>query len=173
MRPGSDDDGPVTDTTTPRPQTAAYPTLADIEAARKTIAGVARVTPMETSQFLAELLGSPVHLKCENLQRTGAYKVRGAYNRLSTLSPEQRAAGVVAASAGNHAQGVALAARELGIPATIFTRSASPCRSCRRPGTTAPRSSSADTPSRRRSSPRRTSPPGPAPCSSRRSTTPP
>lgn len=121
MRPGSDDDGPVTDTTTPRPQTAAYPTLADIEAARKTIAGVARVTPMETSQFLAELLGSPVHLKCENLQRTGAYKVRGAYNRLSTLSPEQRAAGVVAASAGNHAQGVALAARELGIPATIFT----------------------------------------------------
>jgi threonine dehydratase len=62
-----------------------------------------------------------VHLKCENLQRTGAYKVRGAYNRLSTLTPEQRAAGVVAASAGNHAQGVALAARELGIPATIFT----------------------------------------------------
>ncbi len=76
---------------------------------------------METSQFLAEVLGSPVHLKCENLQRTGAYKVRGAYNRLAALTPEQRAAGVVAASAGNHAQGVALAARELGIPATIFT----------------------------------------------------
>jgi threonine dehydratase len=106
----------VTDTTTP-----LIPTLDDIEKARETIAGVARVTPMETSQFLAELLGSPVHLKCENLQRTGAYKVRGAYNRLSTLTPEQRAAGVVAASAGNHAQGVALAARELGIPATIFT----------------------------------------------------
>jgi threonine dehydratase len=106
----------VTDTT---PQ--LIPTLDDIEKARETIAGVARVTPMETSQFLAELLGSPVHLKCENLQRTGAYKVRGAYNRLSTLTPEQRAAGVVAASAGNHAQGVALAARELGIPATIFT----------------------------------------------------
>ncbi len=86
-----------------------------------TIAGVARVTPMETSQFLAQVLGSPVHLKCENLQRTGAYKVRGAYNRLAALTPEQRAAGVVAASAGNHAQGVALAARELGIPATIFT----------------------------------------------------
>ncbi|MGN8050992.1 threonine ammonia-lyase [Curtobacterium sp. 22159] len=97
------------------------PTLDDIEKARTTIAGVARVTPMETSQFLAEVLGSPVHLKCENLQRTGAYKVRGAYNRLSTLTPEQRVAGVVAASAGNHAQGVALAARELGIPATIFT----------------------------------------------------
>ena len=106
----------MTDTT---PQ--LIPTLDDIEKARETIAGVARVTPMETSQFLAELLGSPVHLKCENLQRTGAYKVRGAYNRLSTLTPEQRAAGVVAASAGNHAQGVALAARELGIPATIFT----------------------------------------------------
>ncbi|MDP4335094.1 threonine ammonia-lyase [Curtobacterium sp. A7_M15] len=106
----------MTDTTTP-----LIPTLDDIEQARVTIAGVARVTPMETSQFLAEVLGSPVHLKCENLQRTGAYKVRGAYNRLSTLTPEQRAAGVVAASAGNHAQGVALAARELGIPATIFT----------------------------------------------------
>jgi len=106
----------VTDTTPP-----LIPTLDDIEKARETIAGVARVTPMETSQFLAELLGSPVHLKCENLQRTGAYKVRGAYNRLSTLTPDQRAAGVVAASAGNHAQGVALAARELGIPATIFT----------------------------------------------------
>jgi threonine dehydratase len=106
----------VTDTTA-----ATIPTLDDIEKARETIAGVARVTPMETSQFLAEVLGSPVHLKCENLQRTGAYKLRGAYNRLSTLTEEQRAAGVVAASAGNHAQGVALAARELGIPATIFT----------------------------------------------------
>ncbi|OEI69349.1 threonine ammonia-lyase [Curtobacterium sp. ER1/6] len=113
--------GGVTDTSVPQQQTVAFPTFADIEAARETIAGVARVTPMETSQFLGELLGSPVHLKCENLQRTGAYKVRGAYNRLAALSPEQRAAGVVAASAGNHAQGVALAARELGIPATIFT----------------------------------------------------
>lgn len=106
----------MTDTAAP-----LIPTLDDIEKARGTIAGVARVTPMETSHFLAELLGSPVHLKCENLQRTGAYKVRGAYNRLAALSPEQRGKGVVAASAGNHAQGVALAARELGIPATIFT----------------------------------------------------
>ncbi|MCJ1713273.1 threonine ammonia-lyase [Microbacterium sp. M1A1_1b] len=106
----------MTDTTA-----LTIPTLDDIERARQTIAGVARVTPMETSQFLAELLGSPVHLKCENLQRTGAYKLRGAYNRLAALTPEQRAMGVVAASAGNHAQGVALAARELGIPATIFT----------------------------------------------------
>ncbi|MFK4483946.1 threonine dehydratase [Curtobacterium sp. PhB142] len=111
----------MTDTSASQHTLAAIPTLADIETARETISGVARVTPMETSQFLAELLGSPVHLKCENLQRTGAYKVRGAYNRLSTLSEEQRAKGVVAASAGNHAQGVALAARELGIPATIFT----------------------------------------------------
>ena len=112
----TDDDGTVTDTTA-----SPIPTLADIEAARETIAGVARVTPMETSKFLEGLLGSPVHLKCENLQRTGAYKVRGAYNRLSTLSAAEREAGVVAASAGNHAQGVAFAARELGIPATIFT----------------------------------------------------
>jgi threonine dehydratase len=112
----TDEDGTVTDTTA-----SPIPTLADIEAARETIAGVARVTPMETSKFLEGLLGSPVHLKCENLQRTGAYKVRGAYNRLSTLSAAERQAGVVAASAGNHAQGVAFAARELGIPATIFT----------------------------------------------------
>lgn len=81
---------------------------------------VAAVTPMESSRFLAEILGAPVYLKCENLQRTGSYKVRGAYNRMAKLTPEERVRGVVAASAGNHAQGVALAARELGIAATIF-----------------------------------------------------
>lgn len=96
------------------------PTFADVEAARSVVDRVVRTTPMETSQFLADILGSPVHLKCENLQRTGAYKLRGAYNRLSALSADERRSGVVAASAGNHAQGVALAARELGIPATIF-----------------------------------------------------
>ena len=96
------------------------PDLADFEAARTTVAQVAKVTPMESSIFLSEVLGSPVFLKCENLQRTGSYKIRGAYNRLSKLSEEERARGVVAASAGNHAQGVALAARELGIKATIF-----------------------------------------------------
>jgi threonine dehydratase len=96
------------------------PTLADIEAARDAVSCVAAVTPMESSRFLAEILGVPVYLKCENLQRTGSYKVRGAYNRMSKLTPEERARGVVAASAGNHAQGVALAARELGIAATIF-----------------------------------------------------
>jgi threonine dehydratase len=96
------------------------PTLADIEAARDVVSRIAAVTPMESSRFLAEILGCPVYLKCENLQRTGSYKVRGAYNRMAKLTPEERARGVVAASAGNHAQGVALAARELGIAATIF-----------------------------------------------------
>jgi len=100
--------------------TLAGPTLADFEAARVRVAGVADVTPMETARFMTEILGSRVLLKCENLQRTGSYKIRGAYNRLSKLSDEEKARGVVAASAGNHAQGVAFAARELGIAATIF-----------------------------------------------------
>jgi threonine dehydratase len=96
------------------------PTLADFEGARSIISGVAEVTPMESARFMSEILGSPVYLKCENLQRTGSYKIRGAYNRLARLSAEEKARGVVAASAGNHAQGVAFAARELGIKATIF-----------------------------------------------------
>jgi threonine dehydratase len=96
------------------------PTLVDFEAARVVVATVAKVTPMESSRYLSELLGSAVHLKCENLQRTGSYKLRGAYNRLSQLTDEEKSHGVVAASAGNHAQGVAFAARELGIKATIF-----------------------------------------------------
>ncbi|PRY64992.1 L-threonine ammonia-lyase [Glaciihabitans tibetensis] len=98
----------------------AGPTLEDFEAARATVGAVADITPLESSRFLAEVLGSPVYLKCENLQRTGSYKIRGAYNRLAGLSEEDRARGVVAASAGNHAQGVAFAARELGIKSTIF-----------------------------------------------------
>ncbi|WP_246837324.1 threonine ammonia-lyase [Salinibacterium sp. UTAS2018] len=96
------------------------PTLADYEAARVRVAEVADVTPMQTSRFLAEILGSSVFLKCENLQRTGSFKLRGAYNRLAGLTAEEKARGVVAASAGNHAQGVAFAARELGIKSTIF-----------------------------------------------------
>jgi threonine dehydratase len=100
--------------------TLAGPTLAEFEAARETVSAVADITPLESSRFLAEVLGSPVFLKCENLQRTGSYKIRGAYNRLAGLSAEDRARGVVAASAGNHAQGVAFAARELGIKSTIF-----------------------------------------------------
>jgi threonine dehydratase len=104
--------------TQPRP--VPGPTLAEFEEARERVARVAQLTPMESSRFLSDLVGGPVHLKCESLQRTGSYKIRGAYNRLSQLSPEERARGVVAASAGNHAQGVAFAARELGIKATIF-----------------------------------------------------
>ncbi|HEV7948722.1 MAG TPA: threonine ammonia-lyase [Glaciihabitans sp.] len=100
--------------------TLAGPTLAQFEEARSVVSVVADVTPLESSRYLAEVLGAPVFLKCENLQRTGSYKIRGAYNRLSRLTDEEKARGVVAASAGNHAQGVAFAARELGITATIF-----------------------------------------------------
>lgn len=96
------------------------PSLAEFEHAREVVGRVARVTPMETSRFLGDRLGVPVYLKCENLQRTGSYKLRGAYHRIAALSEAERARGVVAASAGNHAQGVAFAARELGIHATIF-----------------------------------------------------
>ncbi|HEY1531958.1 MAG TPA: threonine/serine dehydratase, partial [Galbitalea sp.] len=96
------------------------PTLAQFEATRAVVAPVIDVTPMESSRSLSEVLGSDVWLKCENLQRTGSYKIRGAYNRLVNLSDEEKARGVVAASAGNHAQGVAFAARELGIRSTIF-----------------------------------------------------
>jgi len=98
----------------------AGPTLAEFTAARGVVSAVAQETPIEESRFLSRVLGLDVVLKCENLQRTGAYKVRGAYNRMSKLSDEERARGVVAASAGNHAQGVALAAHELGIHSTIF-----------------------------------------------------
>jgi len=98
----------------------AAPTLAEFEEAAASLAGVVEHTPLEPSQHLSDLLGVPVHLKLENLQRTGSFKIRGATYRLSRLSAEERARGVVAASAGNHAQGVALAAQSLGIPATIF-----------------------------------------------------
>ena len=101
-------------------------TLADIEEARKVLAGVAINTPMEESRWLSALAGGPVSLKCENLQRTGSFKARGAYVRISRLSPEERAHGVVAASAGNHAQGVALAAQLLGIKATVFMPEGAP-----------------------------------------------
>ncbi|MGX5682553.1 threonine ammonia-lyase [Schumannella luteola] len=96
------------------------PALAEFQEARERISAVVTQTPLESSHYLSNVLGSAVYLKCENLQRTGSYKIRGAYNRLSRLSDEDKARGVVAASAGNHAQGVALAARELGIRATIF-----------------------------------------------------
>jgi threonine dehydratase len=103
------------------PVTIPGPSLDDFRAAREVVSQVAQVTPMEVSRFLEEILGVPSFMKCENLQRTGSYKIRGAYNRMSKLSEDERAKGVVAASAGNHAQGVAFAAKELGIKATIFT----------------------------------------------------
>ena len=96
------------------------PTIEDFADAAATLDGVITRTPTDRSQFLSDLLGVPVHLKLENLQRTGSFKIRGATYRLSRLSEKERERGVVAASAGNHAQGVALAAQTLGIPATIF-----------------------------------------------------
>ena len=101
-------------------------TLADIEAARPLVDSVAVRTPMVESRWLSALAGVPVHLKCENLQRTGSFKVRGSAVRIARLSDEERALGVVAASAGNHAQGVALAAQQHGIAATIFMPDGAP-----------------------------------------------
>ena len=100
--------------------TRTAPTLADIEQARQRVRGHARVTPIYGSETFSRICGRQVHLKAENLQRTGSFKVRGAVNKLSTLTDEERTHGVVAASAGNHGQAVAWAARELGAPATIF-----------------------------------------------------
>ncbi|GGP51166.1 MULTISPECIES: threonine ammonia-lyase [Streptomyces] len=94
--------------------------LDDVRGAQKMLAGVARMTAMEGSRHLTQLVGAPVHLKCENLQRTGSFKLRGAYVRIAGLRPEEKAAGVVAASAGNHAQGVALASSLLGVRSTVF-----------------------------------------------------
>lgn len=95
-------------------------TLADVRAARELLVGVVTTTPLEHSRGLSERVGVPVYLKCENLQRAGSFKIEGAYTRMSRLSEAERARGVVAASAGNHAQGVALAAQLLGISATVF-----------------------------------------------------
>lgn len=95
-------------------------TLADIKQAREVIKPVVNSFPVANARWLTELVGGPVYLVPENLQRAGSFKIRGAYNRLSRLSPEEKVRGVVAASAGNHAQGVALAAQVLGINATIF-----------------------------------------------------
>ena len=96
------------------------PTLKDFEAAEANVLAIAKQTPLLDSFYLSDLTGGQVFLKAENLQRTGAYKLRGAYNRMSKLNAAERKRGVVAASAGNHAQGVALAASKLGIKATIF-----------------------------------------------------
>jgi threonine dehydratase len=101
-------------------------TPADIRAAREALVGNALVTPMQSSRWLNALTGGQVFIKCENLQRTGSFKIRGAYLRISKLSEAERARGVVAASAGNHAQGVALAAQLLGIQATVFMPNGAP-----------------------------------------------
>ncbi|HEY0002600.1 MAG TPA: threonine ammonia-lyase [Actinoplanes sp.] len=101
-------------------------TLNDIEAARRLLTGVAHTTPLVPSRLLTELCGVPTWLKCENQQRAGSYKVRGAYTRISRLSVAERDRGVVAASAGNHAQGVALAAGLLGARSTVFMPEGAP-----------------------------------------------
>ena len=107
--------------------TETAPTLADVEAARERLArkGV-RVTPVYGSETFTRLTGRPVHLKAENLQRTGAFKIRGAVNKIEALDPEERKSGVVTASAGNHGQAVAWAAREEGIEATVFMPAETP-----------------------------------------------
>lgn len=99
---------------------AASVTLDDVLAAARLLEGVATVTPVEDSRALSAIAGTRVVLKCENLQRAGSFKVRGAYVRMARLSPAEQARGVVAASAGNHAQGVALAARLLGLDAVVY-----------------------------------------------------
>ena len=100
--------------------TRTAPKLGEIEAARRRLEGVARVTPVYSSETFSRLAGRPVWLKAETLQRTGSFKIRGAFNKISALSGRDGGAGVVAASAGNHGQAVAWAAREVGVPATVF-----------------------------------------------------
>ncbi|HEY1484699.1 MAG TPA: threonine ammonia-lyase, partial [Micromonosporaceae bacterium] len=101
-------------------------TLADVQAARNLLDGVVRRTPVERIGAVADLVGGPVWLKCENLQRTGSFKLRGAYVRIARLSASDRSRGVVAASAGNHAQGVAYAAALLGTHSTVFMPEGAP-----------------------------------------------
>ncbi|HEX6699135.1 MAG TPA: threonine ammonia-lyase [Gaiellaceae bacterium] len=96
------------------------PGLPDFERARERLDGVARVTPVYSSETLSQLTGRKVWLKAENLQRTGSFKIRGAFNKIATLGKDASAAGVVAASAGNHGQAVAWAAREVGVPSMVF-----------------------------------------------------
>src|SRR5881227_2072349 len=102
------------------------PTFADVESAARQIAGVAHRTPVVTSRTVNERTGAQVFFKCENLQRGGAFKFRGAYNALSRLSPSERKNGVVTFSSGNHAQAIALAGRLLDIPRVIIMPSDAP-----------------------------------------------
>ena len=125
------------------------PTAQDVDAAAQVLAGIALRTPLIASPALDALTGARVFLKAETLQRTGSFKFRGAYNKLASIPREQRAGGVVAFSSGNHAQGVAAAARLLGMPAVIVMpvgRTASASAPARRPW--APRSCSTTVPAR-------------------------
>ncbi len=106
--------------------THPHVTIDDIEAARETIAGGIDETPVWPSHTLERIVGVPVVLKCEQLQRAGSFKIRGALNAVHALSEEERARGLIAASAGNHAQGVALAAREAGIAVTVVMPEGAP-----------------------------------------------
>ena len=109
-----------------RHESIALPGFAEVQAAAGRLAGVARRTPLLASTPLDDVFGGRLLFKVESLQRTGSFKIRGAYNRLVQLDASQRRAGVVAFSSGNHAQGVAAAARMLGIPATIVMPSDAP-----------------------------------------------
>lgn len=104
----------------------ANTTIADVYRADKQLSGIVRKTKLIHSDFFSELSGNEVYLKPENLQHTGAFKLRGAYNKLSQLTEEERSKGVITASAGNHAQGVAYAAQKLGIKATICMPATTP-----------------------------------------------
>src|SRR5690606_28831382 len=106
--------------------TPPLPTFADVQSAAARLHGIAHRTPVLTSSTLNRQLGAEVYFKCENLQRVGAFKFRGAYNALSLLTPEQRRRGVVAFSSGNHAQAVALSGRLLDTPVTVVMPSDAP-----------------------------------------------
>ncbi|MBF1715154.1 MAG: pyridoxal-phosphate dependent enzyme, partial [Selenomonas sp.] len=100
--------------------------ISDIYAAAKRLEGIVRKSPLVYSDYFSELSGNATYLKLENLQTTGAFKLRGAYNRISMLTEEERARGVITASAGNHAQGVAYSAQKLGVKAVICMPATTP-----------------------------------------------
>jgi threonine dehydratase len=112
--------------------TGAFPSLHDVRAAAWRLDGVARRTPLERSDALSEISGADVRLKLEGMQRTGSFKLRGAYNFIAGLAAEDRARGLVTASAGNHGQGVALAARLLGARAVVYVPASAPDNKQRR-----------------------------------------
>lgn len=101
-------------------------TVDDIKRAQKNLAGLVRKTPVDYSTTFSNLIGKEIYLKCENLQKTGSFKIRGATNKILNLTEEEKKRGVIAASAGNHAQGVAYGATALGIPSTIFMPEGAP-----------------------------------------------